>query len=93
MSTSNPSEPIENRYHETATQPLLKVSEVATRLACAITTVYSLLEAGKLGHYRCPGIRVSEEQLAEYLRDSKREDGPIPQRRVRPRPRLKHIKL
>jgi len=75
---------------------MLKVAQVAQRLNCSISTVYSLLESGKLGHYRCPGIRVSEEQLTAFLdaARSKNERGPatLP-RTARPRPRLKHITI
>ncbi len=72
---------------------MLRVSEVAERLNCSIATVYKLIETQQLQHYRCAGIRVSEEQLAEFLesRKSARE-----QRRQTSRPRklrLKHIQL
>jgi excisionase family DNA binding protein len=73
---------------------MLKVSQVADRLNCSVSTVYSLLESGRLGHHRCPGVRVSEEQLTAYLEETKREGEPVPrQRRIGPRPRLKHITL
>ena len=55
---------------------MLKVNEVAIRLNCSISTVYTLIETGKLGHYRCPGVRVSEDQLAAFLDESKQERGP-----------------
>ena len=54
---------------------MLKVSQVAERLNCSISTVYSLVESGKLGHHRCPGIRVSEEQLAAFLEGTKKSRG------------------
>jgi excisionase family DNA binding protein len=73
---------------------MLKPQQVAERLNCSIKTVYALIESGKLGHYRCPGVRVSEDQLLAYLDLSKRERGPAPQQRnTGPRPRLKHISL
>ena len=66
---------------------MLKVNQVAERLNCSVATVYHLIETERLPHYRCPGIRVSEEQLAEYLESCRR--GP-PQ----PAPvKFKHVKL
>lgn len=46
---------------------MMKVHQVAERLNYSVATVYNLIEPKRLAHYRCPGIRVSEEQLAEYL--------------------------
>lgn len=46
---------------------MLKVAQIAQRLNCSVSTVYALIESGRLAHYRCPGVRVSEEQLNEYL--------------------------
>ena len=46
---------------------MLNVSEGAKRLNCSIATVYQLVESRRLPHYHCPGIRVSEEQLTEFL--------------------------
>ena len=73
---------------------LLKVSDVATRLNCSIATVYSLIESKRLPHYRCPGIRVSDEQVAAYLDQTRSgvESAPPPKPRL-PRTRLKHIRL
>jgi excisionase family DNA binding protein len=42
---------------------MLRVPQVAERLNCSVSTVYGLIESGRLGHHRCPGVRVSEEQL------------------------------
>jgi len=73
---------------------MLKVSQVAERLNCSISTVYSLVESGKLGHHRCPGIRVGEEQLAAFLEGTKKERGPVAlSRSTGHRPRLKHITI
>jgi excisionase family DNA binding protein len=73
---------------------MLKVTQVAERLNCSISTVYSLVESGKLGHHRCPGIRISEEQLAAFLDTAKHTQGPVsPPRSTGPRPRLKHITI
>ena len=71
---------------------MLKVSQVAERLNCSVGTVYQLVESKRLPHYRCPGIRVSEEQLVEYLESCRTEVA----QRFAPKPqrvRLKHIRL
>ena len=74
--------------------PLFKVQEVAQRLNCSTSTVYSLIESGRLPHHRCPGVRVSEEQITAYLKASERgqskERTPVC---TGVRPRLRHIKL
>lgn len=74
--------------------PLLKVPEVAQHLNCSVSTVYNLIESGQLPHHRCPGVRVSEEQITEYLNRTKRgqstERTPVISG---VRPRLKHIRL
>lgn len=72
---------------------LLRVSEVAKRLNCSPSTVYSLLDTGQLEHHRCPGIRVSEKQLAAYLEQTKKGRTPRPQKIRKTRPKLKHITL
>lgn len=72
---------------------MLKVREVAARLSCSVSTVYHLLETGRLPHHRCPGIRVSEEQLAEYLAATVRNHPDAVSRVRRTSPRLKHINL
>jgi excisionase family DNA binding protein len=50
---------------------MLTVPEVAERLRVAVSTVYALVESGKLGAFRIGpndgAIRVSEEQLQAYL--------------------------
>jgi excisionase family DNA binding protein len=46
---------------------MLKINQVAARLNCSVRTVYQLVESKRLPHYRCPGIRISEDQLNEYL--------------------------
>ena len=73
---------------------MLRVNQVASRLSCSASTVYALVESGRLGHHRCPGVRVSEEQLATYLERTKRERGkPDSVKAQPPRPRLRHITL
>src|SRR5438477_274590 len=56
---------------------MLKVSQVANRLNCSVSTVYTLIDTGQLGHHRCPGVRVSEEQLAAYLEGTCRQCGSV----------------
>ena len=46
---------------------LLNVNQVAARLSHSPQTVRNLIASGKLECFRCPGIRISEEQLAAYL--------------------------
>ena len=73
---------------------LLKVSEVARRLNCSVSTVYGLIERELLPYHRCPGIRVSEEQINAYL-DGVRH-GPVTRReKSRPvcRPRLRDLAM
>jgi excisionase family DNA binding protein len=72
----------------------MRVKEVAKRLDVSGGSVYGLIAAGKLKCYRvglgrgC--IRVSEEQLAEYLRAA--ESAPLAAPPARPI-RLKHLRL
>ena len=73
---------------------LFKVQEVAQRLNCSVSTVYSLIESGRLPHHRCPGVRVSEEQITAYLNETKREQlEPASTKPKLPRASLKHIRL
>ena len=72
---------------------LLRVAQVAERLNCSVATVYSLIETGSLEHHRCPGVRVSEQQLAAYLEKTKRGRTPTAEKPKRVQPRLRHIKL
>ena len=47
---------------------MLTVKELAKRLGISRSKAYTLLEAGKVPHYRIDGVyRISEEQLREYL--------------------------
>lgn len=51
---------------------LLKIPEVAKRLSVSTSFVYDLIAEGRLKHHRLGrgqgAIRVSEEQLHDYLR-------------------------
>ena len=64
-------------------QALLRVSEVAQRLNCSLSTVYLLIETGSLPSHCVglrKGIRVSESDLREYLerRRTTRRQRPAP---------------
>ena len=56
---------------------LLKPRQLAERLNVSISTVYCLVEAGRIACHRIGvgrgAVRVSEEQLAEYLEETKTE--------------------
>ncbi len=72
---------------------LLTVAMVAKRLNHAASTIYALIESGRLAHYRCPGIRVSEEQLMTFL-ESVKEPVQSPEKTQTPvRSKLRHISL
>ena len=76
------------------TPTLLRVADIARRLNCGVSTVYNLIERGQLPHHRCPGIRVSEEQIAAFLATCQR--GPVTERkqaRTTARPRLRDLVL
>jgi len=65
---------------------MLRVKQVAERLNLSESKVYELVERGEMPHHRFGGaIRVSEEQVAEYLEATKRErrDHEPPTRRRR----------
>jgi excisionase family DNA binding protein len=52
---------------------MLTVRAVAEKLAVSQATVYAIIAAGRLPHYRIGGaIRVSEAQLMAYLEASER---------------------
>ncbi len=74
---------------------MLKVSDVARRLNLSQSKVYELIDARVLPHYRIGGaIRVSEEQLAAFLDEKKREPKDRERRRSTTRPAvLRHVRL
>lgn len=76
---------------------MLKVRQVADRLSLSESAVRNLIDKGDLSHHRLGGaIRVSEEDLKDYLNEARRERGAISTTRKYPRPRkvkLRHIKL
>ena len=73
----------------------MRVKEIATRLDVSANTVYGLVSTGKLRCCRIGGgrgvIRISEEQLGEFLRSAEtRPPAVAPEVR---RVRLKHLRL
>ena len=75
----------------------MTVREVAQRLEISVSLAYRLLASGKI---RCNRhgigrgvIRVSEDQLIEYLASSEGGHQRLPPRPAPPRPRLKHLRL
>lgn len=57
--------------------------------------MYELVERGRISHYKIgTAIRISEEQLSEFLEKTRREpSGPVTRNAAGPRPRLKHLRL
>lgn len=74
---------------------LLKVSDVAKRFDLSTSKAYQIIERNRFSHYRLDGaIRISEEQLSDYLERTKQERTEPRPRESRPaRPRLKHVRL
>lgn len=72
---------------------MFKVKSVAERLQCSPATVYALIASGKLRHYRIGtgrgAIRVSEDQIAEFLSGAEAKSTAAPPRPVK----LKHLQL
>jgi len=81
----------------TREEELLKVQDVASRLEISVSLAYKLIESGKL---RCSRhglgrgvIRVSEDQLADYLASARHVKSPSQPEVPRLRVRLKHLRL
>lgn len=73
---------------------LLLPAECCAILRCSKSTLYSLLESGKLVGHRCPGWRVNEADLHAYLERTRQEPGAADGgTRRSPRPNLRHLKL
>lgn len=72
---------------------LLNVKQVAERLAVSTAVVYRLIETGKLVAHRIGlgrgTLRVTEEQLAEFLNENKVQREPAQTRKQK----LKHIEF
>jgi excisionase family DNA binding protein len=73
----------------------MNVKQVASRLEVSSATIYSLIASGRLRHYRIGNgrgvVRISEDQLADYLRSA--EPTVMPTSTSLPRIRLKHLDL
>lgn len=69
--------------------------EIAATLKVSVSTVYGLVETGKLSTHRIGvgrgAIRVSEEDLIAFLAASRTESRNGPLRRQRPK--LKHLRI
>lgn len=73
---------------------MLRVKQVAARLSLSESKVYELVERGELPHHRFGGaIRVSEEQIAEYLDATKRERKEAQTSARRGRRVFRHLRL
>lgn len=75
---------------------LLKPRQLAERLNVSLSTVYGLIESGKIACHRIGlgrgAVRISEEDFAAYLSASRSLPRAEPVRKPH-RPRLRHIKL
>jgi excisionase family DNA binding protein len=82
-------------------EKLLTVKDVAERLSASESFVYARIADGSLRHYRLGkgqgGVRVSEEQLQEYLKGCEGGSGPETKPIAAPLrqtpPALKHLSL
>lgn len=73
---------------------LLKVSDVAKRLSLSQSMVYELVERRRISHHKIGGaIRISEDQLREFLEKTRREPEAPRERKSGPRPRLRHVRI
>ena len=74
---------------------MLRVSDVAKRLSLSVSKVYELVERKHLAHHKIGGsIRISEQQLADFLDQTRQERGATERSTRRlPRPRLRHLTL
>lgn len=73
---------------------LLLPTEVADTLRCSLSTVYALLESGKIVGHRCPGWRIKESDLEIYIQKTRQEPAePVSRKPTGPLPRLKHLRL
>jgi excisionase family DNA binding protein len=75
---------------------LLKVRDVAERLAISASSVYALVEAGRIACHRIGigrgAIRIDERDLDAFL-DACRTSPRSSPRRKQPQPILKHLKI
>ncbi|MBS0264882.1 MAG: helix-turn-helix domain-containing protein [Planctomycetes bacterium] len=72
---------------------LLNPRQLADHLNVSLSTVYALVESGKLACHRIGvgrgAVRVSEAQLQDYLETAKREPVAVVRRTLRKGPRRK----
>lgn len=72
---------------------LLTVDEVASQLRLSRSKVYILIQSGKLTAYRMPAIRVSHQDLREFLDNCRTEScRDEPRWRGVPQIKLKHLR-
>ena len=77
---------------------LLTTEEVATHLSVSRSLVYELVVKGKLPHHRVGvgrgTIRISEDDVAEFLRSCRRETRDETDRSLKrpPRRKLRHLR-
>jgi excisionase family DNA binding protein len=77
--------------------PMMKLSEVASRLNCSLSNVYSLVQGGRLSVISTgatgKGFRVTEEELLRFIEEGRRGSRPSPPP-IRSKPiTLKHLRL
>lgn len=76
---------------------LLTVKNVAERLNISPSCVYQLVESGQLAHHRIGlgrgAIRVTEDDLTNYLDQVRHHASGDRPREKASRPKLKHLKL
>ena len=70
-----------DQANASARMKVLKVSEVAERLRVSSSTIYNLVEEGRIACYRIGmgrgSIRFSEEQVEAFLQSSRVEPGTL----------------
>jgi excisionase family DNA binding protein len=71
--------------------PLLTVGDVARQLNVSRSKIYQLIARGNLPVHRLPAIRVSSQDLQEFLADSRSRQSPLPASRPATI-RLKHLR-
>jgi len=86
-----------HRQRKGTTTMLLKVTDVQARLNVSQSTVYALIESGKLHCHRIGrgrgAVRVSEEDLQAFLANCRSEQQREAPRCATPRVKLKHLRL
>lgn len=71
---------------------MFTLKAAAARLALSKSKLYQMVEKMEIGHHRMGGaIRISEEQILEYLEKTRREPSQPRERKSRPH-HLKHLR-